>query len=209
MKLSVSFLSMSPPLKDNLIKLTNLDIDYLHLDIMDGVFVKNKTWHLKDMTFLPRTKPLDIHLMVKDVIRYIDEFKVLEPDFITFHYEIGNTKNIISYLKQCHIKVGIAINPLTDINEIVPYLKDIDLILVMSVTPGAGGQTFMEDSVARIAFLDNYRKHNNLNYLIEVDGGINNETIKKIPKVDIAVVGSYITNGDYLERINSLKERND
>ncbi len=205
MKISASFLSIKDNLKDNINLLTKCDIDYLHLDIMDGVFVNNKTWdvlEIKDL--INNNKPLDVHLMVSDVYKYVDEYKTLNPDFITFHYEVDlDIMDIINYIKKFNIKVGLSIKPNTKVEEIIPYLPFIDLVLVMSVEPGFGGQEFITNSVDKIKKLKELKG----DFLIEVDGGINNQTIDLVKDVDIAVIGSYITSGNYEEKIKSIKEK--
>lgn len=208
MKISASFLSIKEDLKNNIKKLDNSNIDYLHLDIMDNIFVPNITWHIEEITnLLDDTKSKrDVHLMVKDVISYIDEYSKLNPEFITFHFEAAtNVLDIINYIKNKNIKVGLSIKPNTKVEEIVKYLPFIDLVLVMSVEPGFGGQAFIPDSINKIEELYNIRAYNNYNYLIEVDGGINSSNIKDLDKCDIVVVGSFITNNsDYNKAISEL-----
>ena len=205
MKISASFLSIKDNLKENIDLLTKCDIDYLHLDIMDGIFVKNKTWDISEIkNLINYNKPLDVHLMVSDVYKYVDEYKDLNPEFITFHYEVDlDIMDIISYIKKYNIKVGLSIKPNTKVDEIIPYLPYLDLILVMSVEPGEGGQKFIIDSVNKIKKLKELKG----DYLIEVDGGINDSTISLVKDVDIAVIGSYITSGNYEEKIKSIKEK--
>lgn len=208
MKIAASFLDIKGPIVDEVTKLSNLDVDYLHLDVMDGIFVENKTFTYEEFYNITRfsSKPKDIHLMVSDVKRYIDEFSNLNPEFITFHYEaVSEVSSVINYIHEKGIKVGMSIKPSTDISEIVDYLDYLDLILVMSVEPGRGGQSFIEDSTKKIETLYNLREKQNYNYLIEVDGGINDKTIKLCDKADIVVVGSYITKQDYEEAIKSLR----
>lgn len=211
MKISASFLSITNQIKEKIEVLDKTDIDYLHLDIMDGKFVNNKTYTLEDIKHLLEntTKPKDVHLMVSDVKSYIDDFKTINPEFITFHLEaVDNPLDIINYLKQEGIKVGMSIKPQTPVQEILPYLPLIDLVLVMSVEPGRGGQAFIMDVVSKINQLSDLRKNNNYNYVIEVDGGVNDETIKYCQNADIIVVGSYITNSnDYYNQVNKLKEQ--
>ena len=209
MKIAASFLDIKEPIVEEVTKLSNLDVDYLHLDVMDGIFVENKTYTYEEFYNITRfaNKPKDVHLMVSDVKRYIDEFINLNPEFLTFHYEaVSEISSVINYIHEKGIKVGMSIKPNTDVSEIVDYLPYLDLILVMSVEPGKGGQAFIEDSVKKIDQLYNIRERENYKYLIEVDGGINNETIKKCNKADIAVVGSYITKQDYKEAISSLRK---
>ncbi len=205
MKISASFLSIKDNLKENIDLLTKCDIDYLHLDIMDGIFVKNKTWDILEIkNLINYNKPLDVHLMVSDVYKYVDEYKDLNPEFITFHYEVDlDIMDIINYIKKYNIKVGLSIKPNTKVDEIIPYLPYLDLILVMSVEPGEGGQKFIIDSVDKIKKLKELKG----DYLIEVDGGINDSTISLVKDVDIAVIGSYITSGNYEEKIKSIKEK--
>lgn len=209
MKISASFLSIKEDLKNNIKKLDNSNIDYLHLDIMDNIFVPNITWKIEEINELLENtnKPKDVHLMVKDVIKYIDDYSKLNPEFITFHLEaVDNVLEVINYIKSKNIKVGISIKPNSTVENLKEYLPLIDLVLIMSVEPGFGGQTFIESSLDKIEELYNIRENNNYNYLIEVDGGINSDNIKRLNKCDIAVVGSYITNhSDYNEVINNLK----
>ena len=205
--ISASFLSIKDNIKSNIKKLDNTSIDMLHVDIMDGIFVPNKTWNIDEVKELlvDTKKKKDIHLMVNDVKKYIDDFKILKPEYITFHYEaIDNIFDTIRYIKSLNIKVGLSIKPNTNIEDINPYLKYLDLVLVMSVEPGMGGQKFIESSIDKIDYLYNERINNNYHYLIEVDGGINDITSKLCNKADILVIGSFITNGDYQEQINKI-----
>ena len=208
-QIAASFLDIKEPKTLEVSKLDSLNIDYLHLDVMDGIFVDNKTYTYEEFYDITRytTKPKDIHLMVSDVKKYIDEFSKMNPEFITFHYEAASeVSSVINYIKDLGIKVGMSIKPSTDISEIVKYLDYLDLILVMSVEPGRGGQTFIEDSVRKIEQLYNLREQNHYAYKIEVDGGINDETIKKCEKADICVVGSFITKQDYSEALRKLRD---
>lgn len=208
MKISVSFLSSYYSKLETIKRINQTDADYIHVDLMDGGFVPEKNFTINDILELLNNheKPLDIHLMVFDPIIYIKDLATLKPEFITFHLEA--TKDIvktISLIKSYNIKVGLSIKPDTNLIEIMPYLPLVDLVLVMSVAPGKGGQEFMEQSINRLEDLINYRKDNNLNYLIEVDGGINDLTINKIPNIDIVVSGSYICkSNNYQENINKL-----
>lgn len=209
MKIAASFLDIKEPKTEEVTKLSNLDVDYIHLDVMDGIFVENKTYSFEEFYDIVRytTKPKDIHLMVSDVKKYIDDYLLLKPEFITFHYEAASeVSSVINYIKSKGIKVGISIKPATDISEIVEYLNYIDLVLIMSVEPGKGGQQFILDSVKKIEQLYDLRERENYNYVIEVDGGINDETIKLCNKADICVVGSYITKQDYRDAIEKLRK---
>ena len=207
--LSVSILGIKENIKQNLNKLDNLNIDYLHIDIMDGIFVPNKTWEYEEIKeILKNTKTKkDIHLMVKDVKKYIDSYIKLSPEIITFHYEAyDNPLELIKYIKENNIKAGISIKPNTEVEKIKDILKYVDLVLVMSVEPGAGGQSYIENSTNKINDLKKLREEFNYNYLIEVDGGINDITKEKAKNADILVVGSFITKGNYKEQIEKIQK---
>ena len=208
MKVATSILSVKDDLKKCIDELNNTDTDYIHLDIMDGEFVENKTWHMDDL--LPvledNNKPLDVHLMVNDVMNYINEFSFLNPSYITFHYEaVDDVNEMIDYVKKLGIKVGLAIKPSTKYEEILPYLPKLDEVLVMSVNPGMGGQEFMLSTVEKLNNLKDYKINNGLDFIINVDGGINNETVKLVSSADMVVSGSYIVKNDYQTAINNLR----
>ena len=206
--LSVSILGIKDNVLDNLKKLDSLGIDYFHIDIMDGKFVSNKTWKYRDIKkmFSNIKGRRDVHLMVNNVGSYIRKFSKLNPDIITFHYEATSKYfKYINYLKKRGIKVGIAIKPNTQVSILKDLLGYIDLVLVMSVEPGKGGQKYIDNSTNKINELKLLRDENSYNYLIEVDGGINNLTKNDASNADILVVGSYITNNDYEEKISEFK----
>lgn len=201
--LSISILGI----KDDIDKLKSIDDlkpNYLHLDIMDGLFVSNSV----DMSDLPlMNTPKDIHLMVENVKKYVDIYKKYQPEYMTFHLEVNNDiDEIIDYIHSLNIKVGLSIKPSTPVRELSKYLDKVDLILVMSVEPGQGGQSFIMNSIEKVNELNQLREDNNYKYVIEIDGGINAVTKKLVPACDIFVVGSYITSSDdYQSRISSLK----
>ncbi len=201
MKISASFLKI----QDKEDKILELDkyTDYIHYDVMDGNFTERKTPSLTDFNV---EKPKDVHLMVTELKEYIDLYSSLNPLFMTFHVEAtDDVMGIIDYIKSKGIKVGLALNPETSVSVVLPYLEYVDLVLVMSVKPGAGGQAFI-DITDKIKELDLYRKDNNLSYLIEVDGGINDKTAGLLEKADILVSGSYITDSDnYFDKVNCLR----
>ncbi len=196
-------------LENELNLLNNTDCEYLHLDVMDGHFVNNLTFGYQLISCI-RTKTdkvLDVHLMISNPTRYLEEYINAGSDIITIHLEIKeDINNIIDIIKSNNKKVGIAIKPDTDLELLTPYLDKIDLILVMSVNPGFGGQSFIESSTNRIKHLVKLREENNYNYVINVDGGVNNSTRDKVEDADILVAGSYVFNSDdYQERITSLR----
>lgn len=208
MKISTSILNTKDKY-NSIIELNNTDTNYIHLDIMDGIFVSNKKFTIEEINkiSLITKKPLDVHLMVSDPLKYINNIKNFSNiNNITFHIEINqNISKIISTIKKLNIKCGIAINPSTQIDKIIPYLKNIDIVLIMSVNPGYGGQEFI-DITHKIKEISKYNKQNS--FIIEVDGGINNLNIKRIKEAGATtvVVGSFITNGNYEERIKMLKQ---
>ena len=211
MQISTSILSIKENITDRILELNNLDTDYIHLDIMDGKFVTNKTRSFDEIyeDIKNTTKKVDVHLMVKDVKKYVDKYLLINPDIITFHLEaIDNIDEMIDYIKEHNTKVGLAIKPNTSIEDLSFYLNKVDLILVMTVEPGKGGQEFikeMEEKVDELRLLKDAYKYD---YLIEVDGGINNKTLLNVLNSDILVVGSYITSSnDYKKQIDTLREQ--
>lgn len=207
--ISVSYLSVIDDLKSVIDKINNTNCDFIHVDVMDGIFVPNKTIELDSVknVLLKSNKKLDIHLMVKDIKKYVDEYSILNPEYITIHIEASdNIIDDIEYIKSKGIKVGLSLKPNTDVSILFPYLKDIDLVLVMSVEPGMGGQRFIDSSIDKINTLYNLRQANGLDYLISVDGGIN-DLVAKMCKSDILVAGNYITSSDnYQKMIDSLRK---
>ena len=208
--ISTSILSIKDKLEESLKKLDSTSTDFMHVDVMDGIFVKNNSvsYDVYESLLMNCNTPLDIHLMVKNVKEYIDDYRELKPVIMTFHYEaVNNHRDVIDYIKSCKIKVGMAIKPNTKIEEIENLLQYLDVVLVMSVEPGEGGQEFIYDSLIKINELDRIRKAKNYSYLIEVDGGVNDITSKLCINADILVVGSFITNSDdYDEQIKKIKK---
>ena len=208
--ISVSILSIKDDLENSLNRLDLTSTDFMHVDVMDGIFVNNNSvsYDVYEELLDSCNTPLDVHLMVSDVKKYIDLYKELKPVIITFHFEaVDNHRDVIDYIKSCGIKVGMAIKPDTKVEDIVDLLPYLDLVLVMSVEPGSGGQEFIYDSPVKINELDKIRKDKNYSYLIEVDGGVNDITSKLCKSADILVVGSFITNNeDYEEQIQKIKK---
>ncbi len=183
--------------------------DWIHIDVMDGHFVPNLTIgapvvkSLKKVTRLP----LDVHLMIDNPQKYIKDFALSGADIITFHYESnpGNVVEIIKLIKGYNLKAGLSIKPKTEIIKIIPYLKDIDLVLIMTVEPGFGGQKFMEECANKIKEL---KKYITKEIIIEVDGGINDKTGQycKSLGANALVAGNYIfSQSDIKLAINSLR----
>ncbi len=184
--------------------------DYIHLDIMDGHFVPNISFGPAiSLQIAKQTSiPLDIHLMVTDPLKWINEFAKCRPQFITVHVEANDVNETIKSIKSNDINLGLSIKPKTSVNTLLPYIEDVALILVMTVEPGFGGQSFMRDMLIKVEDLVRIRNERKLKFEIEVDGGINQETIKLCRKagVDIVVAGSYLFNmADRKKGIESLK----
>ena len=212
MKVSVSILSSSIKPQDIVKKLDNTKADFIHVDIMDGKFVENKTWTISEVKKIVSYSklPLDVHLMVEKPSKYIEDYALLNTSYITFHYEtVKNIDKMIDEIKNYGLKVGIAINPETDEKVLYPYLSKIDQVLVMSVHPGKSGQSFIETTPNKIENLKQEIIHQNAKTIISVDGGINDETGKLCVEkgVDMLVSASYI-HKDIVNNINTLKKLN-
>ncbi len=208
MRVCASFLS-SKNIPEDLVKLNDTDVDFIHVDVMDGKFVPNKTMPFSEMKHISdyTSKRLDVHLMVENPSKYIPLYAELNCEYITFHVE--SSEDIIKNLeliKDYSIKCGLAISPDTKVSKLIPYLPYLDLILVMSVVPGCGGQAFIEDSGKRIDEIRELINSYKLNISINVDGGINDETKNKCMGVDMLTAGSYIVKSDnFQEKISSLR----
>lgn len=206
MLVSTSILSIKNNINENIKKLEKTSTDFIHLDVMDNKFVPNYKSFLEEKEiFLNISKKIDVHLMVENVLEYVEEYKIFNPEYITFHVEVNEDINeCISKIKKIS-KVGISLKPNTNIEDVIPYLKDIDLVLIMSVEPGFGGQKFMDSVIPKINELK--KLQDKYDFKIEVDGGITGDNIHLLKNVDIVVSGSYITNSeDYEEKIRSLKK---
>lgn len=184
--------------------------DYLHLDIMDGHFVPNISFGpaISKMISKKTNLPLDIHLMVTNPYQWIDVFTFKNTKYITIHVESNDVRKTMDKIKSNHIKLGLSVKPKTKVDELLPYISEVDLVLVMTVEPGFGGQSFMHDMMDKVKELVEIRKKFNLSFEIEVDGGINDQTIEiaRLSGVDVCVAGSYLfTLKDRQKGILSLK----
>ena len=214
MKIAPSILSADFKALENSINKVN-KASVLHIDVMDGIFVPNISFGQgiqKQIRSSFKNMIFDTHLMIIDPIKYIKDFVDAGSDYITFHIEAKSDINqTIDLIHSYNKKAGISIKPNTNWEDLKPYLNKIDLILVMSVEPGFGGQSFMPNSIEKIKCLYDYKKEHNLNYLISVDGGIKNETYKFVKDAgcDLAVMGSYLFKQEnpnlIIERIESEK----
>ena len=187
--------------------------EYIHIDIMDGHYVPNITFGPNIVKSLrPITKKvLDVHLMITPVAKYIDSFIEAGADIVSFHPDADETSvDIIKQIKSNNCKAGIAIHPNIDVSDIVQYLEMVDLVVVMTVVPGFGGQKFMESEVNKIIELKKIKDDKRFSFDIEIDGGINHETAKicKRNGADVLVAGSYIfskNKENYKSMIESLR----
>lgn len=203
MKLSISLLSIKNRL-EFIKKINNYNIDYIHIDVMDNTFTNNVAYSIEEINKINKisNKKLDIHLMVNDPIKYINSFNNMNIEYIIFHVEIDkDINNLINTVHGMGYKCGLAINPNTNINTLEQYINNIDLILVMSVVPGYGGQLFINSIYNKLESLRNKYK----NITISVDGGINQDNIYKLSSlVDMVVIGSYLST-ETKEKIDMIK----
>jgi len=191
--------------------LNESDADYIHLDVMDGVFVPNITFgqHIIKQLKKLSQKPFDTHLMIFQPERYIQDFVDAGSNIITVHYEAcTHLHRTIQQIKQAGVKAGVSINPHTPVSVLENIINDVDLVLIMSVNPGFGGQKFIDFSYNKISQLYELRKKQNLSFLIEVDGGVSLENAAKLYQtgVDILVAGNAVfNNSNPIRAINELK----
>ena len=177
----------------------SLGADYIHIDVMDGHFVPNITLGPGIVKCLrPHTNlPFDVHLMIENPDQYIKEFKDAGADIITVHVEAcRHLHRTLQLIKQYDMQCGVVLNPHTPLEMIKHVLHDVDWILIMSVNPGFGGQAFIPDALSKVATLNQWRQEQNLSYIIEVDGGVNEETARlcETAGADVVVAGSAVFN---------------
>ena len=211
LELSPSLLSADfTNLKSEMEVLDKNGVKYLHLDVMDGMFVPNISF---GPMIIKQLRPLtnmifDVHLMIEDPDRYVQSFKDAGADILTVHYEAcKHLHRTISYIKSLGMKAGVSLNPATNIDVLDYVLEDLDLVLVMSVNPGFGGQSFIPSALDKIKNLKEKIKERNLNVIVEVDGGVKTTNVKDVVEAgaDLIVSGSDV----FADKENRIKAYND
>ncbi len=197
-------------LQTEIINLEKAGADYLHIDVMDGIFVPNITIGQCVIESIKKHAklPLDVHLMIQNPIKYIEEFARLGSDIITIHAESEiHLNRALNLIKSCGKKAGLALCPSTNENILEYLLPLVDQILIMTVNPGFCGQTFLDSQLQKIINVKKMIDNSGFNIDLQVDGGINQDTYKKVIEAgaNVLVSGNYIFSGDYSDRISLLK----
>ena len=183
--------------------------DYIHIDVMDGIFVPSISFGLPVISSIRKItdKPFDVHLMIEEPVRYIKEFVSAGADIITVHVEACKHLNRkIQTIKEAGVKAGVVLNPSTSLRELDYVLEYVDMVLLMSVNPGFGGQKYIENVTEKIKELRKIADERNLDFEIEVDGGITLENASKVIEAgaDVLVAGSAVFNGDKEKNIKEF-----
>ena len=196
------------------IDILNRNVEWIHFDVMDGHFVPNITFGPMILQAFRRSSDLflDVHLMVDDPEYYAMKFGQAGADGITFHYEVFNNvedcEKLIDKIHSLYMKAGICIKPGTPVEDIFPLLHKVDICLLMSVEPGFGGQSFMEGSLDRAKKISDYKNENDLKFVLEIDGGVNDLNAHRILQagVEALVAGSFIFEGNMENNIARLRK---
>lgn len=182
--------------------------DWVHVDVMDGHFVPNLTIGIPVVESLKKISPLplDVHLMIEKPERYVEEFIKAGSDYLTIHVEAAKRPHeVLRQIRSLGAKAGITLRPGTLLDDILPFLSEADMVLVMTVEPGFGGQSFMMNQIEKMKILREKRERHDYSYLIEVDGGVNEKTLEFCKDADVLVAGSYVFRNDYKKAIDFLK----
>ncbi|MDA7694348.1 ribulose-phosphate 3-epimerase [Flavobacteriaceae bacterium] len=184
-------------LEQDITMVNSSEADWFHIDIMDGVFVPNISFGMPVLKAIQNIakKPLDVHLMIIDPDRYITTFADLGAEILTVHYEACNhLHRTLQKIKSCGMKAGVALNPHTPIHNLHTIIQDIDLVCLMSVNPGFGGQSFIENTFEKVKELQMLIQKNKTNCLIEIDGGVTDQNASRLIScgADVLVAGSYV-----------------
>jgi ribulose-phosphate 3-epimerase len=196
-------------LGDEIRAVTEAGADWIHVDVMDGHFVNNITIGVPVVKSLKKfaTLPLDVHLMIETPEKYVEAFAKAGADYLTIHVEsTENPEAVIEQIRNAGAKPGITLRPRTALETVLPLLSKVDLVLVMTVEPGFGGQSFMMDQVEKITRLRTEIDRKGFKCLIEVDGGVNAETVSHLKDADVLVAGSFVFHNDYRKSIQTLKQ---
>lgn len=202
--LSADFMNLASEIK----MLNKSDADWLHLDIMDGVFVPNITFGMPVISQIRKltSKLLDVHLMIVQPERYVDEFKAAGADILTVHYEaVTHLHRCVQQIKAAGMKAGVSLNPHTPVSNLNHILADLDLVLIMSVNPGFGGQSFIPESMNKIKTLKAMAAEKNPNLIIQVDGGVSSKNVHALLEIGVTsvVAGSAVFKADNPSRVIS------
>lgn len=198
-------------LGEQICELEENDVKILHVDVMDGMFVPSISFGMPVITSIRKESSLffDVHLMVQEPIRYIEEFVKAGADSITIHIEAcKDVAATIHKIKEMGIQCGISVNPETAVEKVLPYLEMVNMVLIMSVHPGFGGQKLIPETLDKVTYLVKEREERNLGYRIEIDGGVNQGNLSRIVSlgVDVVVAGTAVFCGSISENMKKIKE---